>query len=115
MVMETIADLANHHILQNMDPLIHDLDDLAETISFPSPLSTLSTPATFDTSIGCHKSLPWSPASVFLQSIVGDLSLPSPYMSLPYLDVFVDVFIGLGHLHAPPKCPQSLLDPPPSP
>lgn len=62
---ETIADLANHRIVKNIDPLSHGLDDLAESIPSPSPLSLPSPPVAVSTSTGrdTSKSTPTPPVA----------------------------------------------------
>lgn len=42
---DTTADLAKQQVLNNLDPLKHEFDDLAEFIPAPSPRSTLLPPS----------------------------------------------------------------------
>jgi hypothetical protein len=99
--LETIADLTNHCIRHNMDHLSHALCNLAESISSPCLLSTLSPPVVTVAPDGqdafqSQAATPWS--------IAPDPSFPFSSQPLAYIDVFVDDFIGLTQLHYSSCC-----------
>ena len=85
---ETIADIANERLRSNIEMPAHHLDDLAQSIQSPLPLSPLVTPSDLTCDTNCPQVTP------HLLGLTRDPSLPTSQQPLAYTDVFVDDFIG---------------------
>ena len=98
---ETIADLANRRLQQQVSPPPHPLDDKAEQVVPEDPLAICAdvTPSSAESSTSkpsykealLSTALPVPPER--------DPSLPTQSKALAYVDVFVDDFLALAQEH----------------